>query len=77
MDCDLISEVLIHKYQNNIFHNLPRILIKISLSNKKYYNALISKAITKEEIINALDSITSPDDMESKILEILKEKELI
>ena len=77
MDCDLISEVLIHKYQNTIFHSLPRILIKISLSNKKYYNALISKAITKEEIINALDSITSPDDMESKIIEILKEKELI
>lgn len=72
-----MSEVLIHKYQNTIFHNLPRILLKISLSNKKYYNALINKAITKDEIINALDSITSPDDMESKIIEILKEKELI
>ena len=72
-----MSEVLIHKYQNTIFHNLPRILLKISLSNKKYYNALINKTITKEEIINALDSITSPDDMESKIIEILKEKELI
>lgn len=77
MDCDLILEVLIHKYQNTIFHNLPRILLKISLSNKQYYNALLSKTITKEDIINALDSISSIDDMESKIIDTLKEKELI
>lgn len=77
MSSDLIADVISYKYTNQIFHSLPRILIKLSLEDKKYYNALLSKTITKETIINELDSISSVDELESKIIEILKEKELI
>lgn len=77
MSSDLIADVISYKYTNQIFHSLPRILIKLSLEDKKYYNALLSKTIAKETIINELDSISSVDELESKIIEILKEKELI
>lgn len=77
MSSDLIADVISYKYTNQIFHSLSRILIKLSLEDKKYYNALLSKTITKETLINELDSISSEDELESKVIEILKEKELI